>query len=104
MADLKKIFNYIDENQETYIERLADSVAIQSVSAWPEKRGECRRMMEVTAQQMKNELGCKVELIELGEFLHIQSFLLFQFKEMFLTNFYSLVLQVTDKHKEFYVT
>lgn len=66
MSSLESIFKYVDEHQDVYIKRLADSVAIQSVSAWPEHRPECRRMVETTAKQMKEELGCEVELRELG--------------------------------------
>lgn len=67
MSTLEKIFKHVDANQETYIQRLADSVAIQSVSAWPEKRGECRRMITETAAQFKDQLGCEIEIRELGE-------------------------------------
>jgi len=67
MSILQEIFKYVDEHQEVYVKRLADAVAIQSVSAWPHSRGECIRMMKVTSEQMKNDLGCEVELVELGE-------------------------------------
>jgi len=67
MSALDKIFQYVDDHQELYIKRLSDSVAIQSVSAVPEKRGECKRMMEVTAKQLKEQLGCTVELRDLGD-------------------------------------
>ena len=67
MSALDKIFQYVDDHQELYIKRLSDSVAIQSVSAVPEKRGECKRMMEVTAKQLKEQLGCTVELRDLGK-------------------------------------
>ena len=41
---------YIDEHQSLYIQRLADSVAIQSVSAWPEKRGEIKKQVVQVAE------------------------------------------------------
>jgi len=41
---------YIDEHQSLYIERLAQSVAIQSVSAWPEKRGEIKKQVVEVAE------------------------------------------------------
>ena len=66
MSVLDKIFKYVDDHQDLYIKRLSDSVAIQSVSAIPEKRGECKRMMEVTADQLRDQLGCTVELRDLG--------------------------------------
>lgn len=41
-------------------------MAIQSVSAWPEKRGEIRRMLEVAAADIK-QLGGSVELADIGK-------------------------------------
>lgn len=32
------LHRYIDQHEDLYVKRLADSVAIQSVSAWPDKR------------------------------------------------------------------
>lgn len=49
-----------------HTQKLADWVAIQSVSAWPEKRGEIRRMMEVAAGDIK-QLGGSVELVDIGK-------------------------------------
>lgn len=47
---MSKINEYIDEHQALYIKRLSDSVAIQSVSAWPEKRGEIKRQVVEVAE------------------------------------------------------
>ncbi|KAG8504379.1 Cytosolic non-specific dipeptidase, partial [Galemys pyrenaicus] len=47
-------------------QKLAEWVAIQSVSAWPEKRGEIRRMMEVAAGDIQ-KLGGSVELVDIGK-------------------------------------
>nr|KAF6421986.1 carnosine dipeptidase 2 [Rousettus aegyptiacus] len=66
MSALTTLFKYVDENQDRYIKKLADWVAIQSVSAWPEKRGEIRRMMEVAAGDIK-QLGGSVELVDIGK-------------------------------------
>ncbi|XP_051019834.1 cytosolic non-specific dipeptidase [Acomys russatus] len=66
MSDLKTVFQYIDENQDRYVKKLAEWVAIQSVSAWPEKRGEIRRMMEVAAADVQR-LGGSVELVDIGK-------------------------------------
>lgn len=46
-------------------QKLAEWVAIQSVSAWPEKRGEIRKMMEVAAADI-TQLGGSVELVDIG--------------------------------------
>uniref|UniRef100_A0A1I8G9D2 M20_dimer domain-containing protein n=1 Tax=Macrostomum lignano TaxID=282301 RepID=A0A1I8G9D2_9PLAT len=43
-ADLQRIFSRIDANQSRYIDRLRDAVAVRSVSAWPDHRGEVVRM------------------------------------------------------------
>lgn len=39
-------YRHIDESQEKYIKRLADTVAIKSVSAWPESRTDILTMQE----------------------------------------------------------
>lgn len=46
-------------------QRLADWVQVQSVSAWPEKRGEIKRMMEMAAEDIKR-LGGEVEMVDIG--------------------------------------
>ena len=40
------ICQFIEEHEEEYVARLKEAVAIQSVSAWPENRGEIVRMIE----------------------------------------------------------
>lgn len=67
MADefLQRLFSYVDDHQEEYIKRLSDAVAIKSVSAWPEMRGEITKMMESAADDLK-KLGATVELVPLG--------------------------------------
>lgn len=49
-----------------YKQKLAEWVAIQSVSAWPEKRGEIRRMTEAAAADVQR-LGGSVELVDIGK-------------------------------------
>jgi len=44
------VCSYIDANQEVYIQRLSEAVAIQSVSGWPEARGEVTRMVQYVAK------------------------------------------------------
>lgn len=48
-----------------FLQRLAEWVAIQSVSAWPEKRAEIRRMMEVAAKDIER-LGGTAQLMDIG--------------------------------------
>uniref|UniRef100_A0A8C4THX0 Cytosolic non-specific dipeptidase n=1 Tax=Erpetoichthys calabaricus TaxID=27687 RepID=A0A8C4THX0_ERPCA len=65
MSALSTLFKYIDEHQDVYVERLAEWVAVQSVSAWPEKRGEIKRMMQIAAKEVER-LGGTVELVDIG--------------------------------------
>ena len=60
------ICSHIDGNKAQYIKTLADSVAIKSVSAWPESRPECVRVMKWFGEKLK-ELGAAVEYRELGQ-------------------------------------
>lgn len=46
-------------------QRLAEWVGVQSVSAWPEKRGEIKKMMEMAAKDIER-LGGTVELVDIG--------------------------------------
>jgi len=69
VAHLEKIYKYIDDNQQLYVKRLSDAVAIRSVSAWPETRDEVIKMMHIVADQLK-ELQCTVDLMDIGEHLH----------------------------------
>lgn len=47
------------------LKRLAQWVAVQSVSAWPEKRGEIKKMMEMAAKDIER-LGGSVEMVDIG--------------------------------------
>ncbi|KAM4630056.1 cytosolic non-specific dipeptidase isoform 1-T2 [Polymixia lowei] len=66
MAHLPALFKYVDEHQELYVERLAKWVEVQSVSAWPEKRGEIKKMMEMAAKDIER-LGGTVEMADIGK-------------------------------------
>ncbi|CAB1421586.1 unnamed protein product, partial [Pleuronectes platessa] len=66
MAYLPKLFKHVEEQQDTYVQRLADWVAVQSVSAWPEKREEIKKMMEMAAEEIKR-LGGEVEMVDMGK-------------------------------------
>lgn len=56
---------HIDANKEKYINTLSEAVAIKSVSAWPDARPECQRMMD-WAQTKLQALGATVEQIDIG--------------------------------------
>lgn len=63
---MDKLFKHIESNESKYIQRLADVVAIKSVSAWPEVRPEITRMIEWTKKQIE-ALGGTCELEPLGD-------------------------------------
>lgn len=52
---------------------------IQSVSAWPEKRGEIKKMMEVAAKDIE-KLGGTVEMVDIGKQKVKTSVLLLQYQ------------------------
>ncbi|KAG5667174.1 hypothetical protein PVAND_015169 [Polypedilum vanderplanki] len=62
---LEKLFGYIDQNKAKYIETLTEAVAIKSVSAWPNCRNECQRMIDF-AQKKMEALGIKCEQVDIG--------------------------------------
>ncbi|XP_063307695.1 cytosolic non-specific dipeptidase [Pelobates fuscus] len=66
MSVLTNLFDYIEKSQDLYVKRLAEWVAIQSVSAWPEKRSEIKKMMEVAAKEIER-LGGEAELVDIGK-------------------------------------
>lgn len=65
-APLQEMFKYIDAHKAEYIEILREAVAIQSVSASPEKRGEVRRMMEWCEERLQ-KFGARTDMRELGK-------------------------------------
>lgn len=48
-----------------FFQRLAEWVEVQSVSAWPEKRGEIKKMMEMAAKDIE-KLGGTFEMVDIG--------------------------------------
>ena len=62
LESMDTIFKYIDDNQDRFIKRLADAVAIESVSAEFERRDECHKMMDVTKKQLE-DLGATCEMV-----------------------------------------
>ncbi|XP_016959246.1 cytosolic non-specific dipeptidase [Drosophila biarmipes] len=64
--ELKQLFAFVDEKREDYIKALKTVVGIESVSAWPEKRGEIDCMVEWTADRLRT-LGSEIELVNVGQ-------------------------------------
>lgn len=58
-------FSHVDANKAKYIETLREAVAIKSVSAWPDSRPECQRMMD-WAQKKLEAIGVTVEQVDVG--------------------------------------
>ncbi|CAH1099746.1 unnamed protein product [Psylliodes chrysocephalus] len=62
---LPKLFSHVDQHKDEYIENLRQAVAIQSVSALPEKRNEITKMLEWALQRL-HKLGATAELRDIG--------------------------------------
>eukprot|EP00123_Amoebidium_parasiticum_P001548 comp12663_c0_seq1/m.7738 comp12663_c0_seq1/g.7738 ORF comp12663_c0_seq1/g.7738 comp12663_c0_seq1/m.7738 type:complete len:477 (-) comp12663_c0_seq1:246-1676(-) len=65
MADIKSFFDYVDAHADFYVKKLAEAVAVQSVSADPAKRPEVRRMGEIMKEWIE-ELGGHAFMVEPG--------------------------------------
>lgn len=57
--------SHIDANKSKYIDTLREAVSIKSVSAWPDHRPECQRMMD-WAQKKLELIGVTVEQVDIG--------------------------------------
>jgi Cys-Gly metallodipeptidase DUG1 len=65
MAAPKEFLSYIDAHADAFIERLAEAVAIPSISGEPERRPEVLRMAAWLEAQLK-ALGVETKTVELG--------------------------------------
>lgn len=63
---MEAIFKHIDANEDLYIRRLAEAVAIQSVSGAPEKRDDVVKMVKYVAAEVER-LGGKTRLADIGK-------------------------------------
>jgi len=63
--ELKKMFNYLDSNQEQFVKTLAEAIAIKSVSGIPENRPEVIHMVHWLADILREE-DVDVELVDIG--------------------------------------
>uniref|UniRef100_A0A7N9ALL8 Uncharacterized LOC113122430 n=1 Tax=Mastacembelus armatus TaxID=205130 RepID=A0A7N9ALL8_9TELE len=61
-----ELVQYVDSHQEEYVEALREWVAIESDSSNVLKRPDLHRMMETTAQKLR-QMGGTVELVDIGE-------------------------------------
>eukprot|EP00053_Salpingoeca_punica_P011993 m.107056 g.107056 ORF g.107056 m.107056 type:complete len:478 (-) comp15828_c0_seq4:1717-3150(-) len=66
---MEAFFKHIDSRQEELIKRLAEAVAIPSVSGEPERRSECVRMVEWT-RDWAVRLGGDAKLHDIGTHTH----------------------------------
>lgn len=60
---LKKIFSYIDDEQEKFISNLAEAVRIKSVSAWIQNREDVFKMIHWVGEKLE-KVGASVEYVE----------------------------------------
>ncbi|XP_020657470.3 beta-Ala-His dipeptidase isoform X1 [Pogona vitticeps] len=61
----KRLFQYIDEHQDEFVQNLAEWVAVESDSIQPQLRGEVTRMMKIAAARLQ-DLGAKTTLVDIG--------------------------------------
>ncbi|XP_069944343.1 cytosolic non-specific dipeptidase isoform X2 [Cherax quadricarinatus] len=61
----RRFTGYVDDNKARFIDVLREAVAIKSVSAWPESRGEIKKQMEWAKSKLE-ALGAKCELHDIG--------------------------------------
>jgi len=59
--NLDAFFKKIDEKQDIFVKKLKEWVEIQSVSAWPEKRDECIKMVHHVAKELQ-KFGSTIEI------------------------------------------
>ncbi|XP_037777790.1 LOW QUALITY PROTEIN: cytosolic non-specific dipeptidase-like [Penaeus monodon] len=64
--NLTKIFKYVDDNKARFIDVLREAVAIKSVSAWAETRGEIKKQMDWAKAKLE-ALGASCELHDIGQ-------------------------------------
>jgi len=62
---METIYEYIDSHQDLYVKRLAEAVAIRSVSCWPETRPEVVKMVHHVAKEIER-LGGTTRLADVG--------------------------------------
>ena len=63
---MEKIFEYVDNHKNQYIDNLAQVVAIKSVSAWPDHRPEIVKMIKWMGSELE-KCGATIEYCDLGQ-------------------------------------
>ncbi|CAG0898011.1 unnamed protein product, partial [Cyprideis torosa] len=56
---------YVEEHKADFIQNLKEAVAIQSVSAWPQKRPEIKKMLEWAGSRLES-FGAEIEYANIG--------------------------------------
>ena len=64
---MEKVIEYLDANEEKWIERLSENVACASISCQPENRPQTIEQMHL-ADKMLKELGCSTEMVDIGKY------------------------------------
>lgn len=62
---MEAFYAHVDANKAVWIDRLAEAVAIPSVSAEPAHRQDCVKMMEYTKAHIER-LGGSANLVDIG--------------------------------------
>jgi len=65
MANLSSFYDFVDQHQNHYVQKLAEVVAIDGVSAEPLRRPKVFQMGQWLYQNLK-DLGAEVDLVDLG--------------------------------------
>ncbi|CAG0898012.1 unnamed protein product [Cyprideis torosa] len=62
---MDKVLAYVEEHKADFIQNLKEAVAIQSVSAWPQKRPEIKKMLEWAGSRLES-FGAEIEYANIG--------------------------------------
>jgi nonspecific dipeptidase len=63
---MDEIFAYVDANKEKFIDNLAKTIEIKSVSAWPEMRPEIVKMVKWMGDELE-KCGASIEYCDVGQ-------------------------------------
>ncbi len=63
---MEKVFAYINDHRDEFVKTLAESVAIKSVSGWPQNRDDCVKMMHYAGDKLKAIGATNIEYADVG--------------------------------------